>query len=133
MRKELINHFTWLVNRLSVLNTYDWSADYKQKQLEESFEAFYKSLWKTENIPLIDLSEMTVETALELRFQKWDSDSNLYLIPLWFKPLIPIGIELTCINGEKIVYDGNNIDDDIRFGCLAYGIEITEEHKNDRT
>ena len=27
----------------------------------------------------------------------------------------------------------NNIDDDIRFGCLAYGIEITEEHKNDRT
>lgn len=129
MRKELINHFTWLVNRLSVLNTYDWSADYKQKQLEESFEAFYKSLWKTENIPLIDLSEMTVETALELRFQKWDSDSNLYLIPLWFKPLIPIGIELTSINGEKIVYDGNNIDDDIRFGCLAYGTEMTEVEK----
>lgn len=129
MRKELINHFTWLVNRLSELNTYDWGADYKQKQLEESFEAFYKSLWKTENIPLIDLSEMTVETALELRFQKWDSDGNLYLIPLWFKPLIPIGIELTSINGEKIVYDGNNIDDDIRFGCLAYGIEMTEVEK----
>ena len=82
MKKELINHFTWLVNKLSVLNTYDWSADYKQKQLEKAFEVFYKSLWKTENIPLIDLSEMTVETARELCFQKWDDDSNLYLIPL---------------------------------------------------
>ena len=126
MKKELINHFTWLVNKLSELNTYNWSAEYKQKQLQEFFETFYKSLCKKENISLIDLSEMSVETARELRFTKWSNDSNLYLIPLWFKPLIPVGTELTCIDGEKIIYDGNNIDDDIRCGCLAYGIEIRE-------
>lgn len=126
MKKELINHFTWLINKLSELNTYNWSAEYKQKQLQEFFETFYKSLYKKENISLIDLSEMSVETARELRFKKWSNDSNLYLIPLWFKPLIPVGTELTCIDGEKIIYDGNNIDDDIRCGCLAYGIEIRE-------
>ena len=126
MKKELINHFMWLVNKLSELNTYNWSAEYKQKQLQEFFETFYKSLYKKENISLIDLSEMSVETARELRFKKWSNDSNLYLIPLWFKPLIPVGTELTCIDGEKIIYDGNNIDDEIRCGCLAYGIEIRE-------
>lgn len=126
MKKELINHFTWIVNKLSELKTYHWSADYKQEQLEKYFEAFYKSLWKTENIPLINLSEMNVEEACEMGFKKWDNKSNLYLIPLWFKPLIPIGTELTSISGKKIIYNGENIDDDIRFGCLAYGIEMTE-------
>ena len=27
---------------------------------------------------------------------------------------------------KEIVYDGTNVDNDIRFGCLAYGINIKE-------
>lgn len=27
------------------------------------------------------------------------------------------------IGGEEIVFDGSNIDTDIRFGCLAWGIK----------
>nr|DAE02574.1 MAG TPA: hypothetical protein [Siphoviridae sp. ctmYS12] len=28
------------------------------------------------------------------------------------------------MSGEDIIYDGTNIDTDVRYGCLAYGIEI---------
>lgn len=29
-------------------------------------------------------------------------------------------------------YDGNNIDLDIRFGCIAYGIELTQPPKGEQ-
>lgn len=124
MKKELLNHFTWLVNKLSELNTYNWDADFKEKEFKEAFDTFYKSLQKESNKHLIDLSKMTIETAKEMGFCKWDDKSNLYLFPLWFMPLIPIGTEVTTIFGEKVIYDGTNLDDDNRFGCLAYGVEL---------
>jgi hypothetical protein len=42
------------------------------------------------------------------------------LIPLYLYPSLPIGITLTSIGGEEIVFDGSNIDIDVRFGCLAW-------------
>lgn len=126
MKKELVNHFVWLANRLSELNTYNWGAKFKEEELKNTFGTFYKSLQKESNKPLIDISKMTVGTAKEMGFCKWDENSDLYLFPLWFMPLIPIGTEVTSIGGEKIIYDGTNLDNDIRFGCLAYGIELKE-------
>lgn len=55
-----------------------------------------------------------------------DEKSDLLLIPLYLLPIIPIGTELTSIFGEKVIYDGHNVDKDIRFGCIAWGIEIKE-------
>ena len=48
---------------------------------------------------------------------------GLRLIPLYLYPSLPIGITLTSIGGEEIVFDGSNIDTDVRFGCLAWGIK----------
>ena len=48
---------------------------------------------------------------------------GLRLIPLYIYPSLPIGITLTSIGGEERVFDGSNIDTDIRFGCLAWGIK----------
>lgn len=31
MEKALVNHFTWLVNRLSQLNTYNWDEKFKER------------------------------------------------------------------------------------------------------
>lgn len=126
MEKALVNHFTWLVNRLSELNTYNWGANFKEKELINAFDTFYKSLQKESNKPLIDISKMTIETAKEMGFCKWNENSDLYLFPLWFMPLIPIGTEVTTILGNKIIYNGTNLDNDIRFGCTAYGIELKE-------
>lgn len=55
----------------------------------------------------------------------------------WVKDIVPINltpeileknklwsiITLTSICGEERVFDGSNIDTDIRFGCLAWGIK----------
>ena len=43
-------------------------------------------------------------------------------IPLWLFPLLPIGTEVISIFGDKIIYDGKNVNNDIRMGCIAYGI-----------
>lgn len=77
MKKELINHFTWLVNRIAECNTYNWSAEYKEGELKEAFKKFYGSLNKDKNRYLIDLQTMTVEQAKELRFCKWYSNEDI--------------------------------------------------------
>lgn len=55
---------------------------------------------------------------------------GLRLIPLYLLPIVPIGTELTSICGEVFKYDGNNVDNDIRFGCIAYGIKVPKGEKN---
>lgn len=122
MKQEIINCLTWYANKVSETTQYkSWSDEFCRKEIEESTGKFLNELKK-----LIDFSNLTREEAVELRFGKWEENSDLYLIPLYLLPIIPIGIELTCINGEKIIYDGTNVDNDIRFGCIAYGINITE-------
>ena len=51
---------------------------------------------------------------------------GLRLIPLYLYPSLPTGITLTSIDGEEIVFDGSNIDTDVRFGCIAWGIKPAE-------
>ena len=70
---------------------------------------------------------LTVEKALELGFRNWSNERpNFLLIPDCFIDFIPIGMELQSISGKKVIYDGDNIDTDTRFGLLAYGINIKE-------
>lgn len=48
---------------------------------------------------------------------------GLYLIPLYLYPSLPIGITLTSIGGEEMVFNGKNIDTDMRFGCIVWEIK----------
>ncbi len=122
MKQELINHFTWLANKISICNEYkDWSVEGRVEELEEGFKIFYDSL---KNNNLIDFENLTVEEARELRFSKWDEESNLWLIPLYLKPLLPSGLKVTAIDGEVLEVGKDYLDNDIRFGVLAYGIVI---------
>ena len=122
MKQELINCFTWYVNRVAETVEYDaWSDGFCRDENRRTHEQFTDELRK-----YIDLSKLTREEAIELRFMKWDDESDLYLIPLYLLSFIPIGTKLTSIDGETVIYDGTNIDNDIRFGCLAWGIKIPE-------
>ena len=49
----------------------------------------------------------------------------LALIPIWLYPFIPEDLELTSIGGNKDF--APNIDTDVRFGCLAWGILLKED------
>lgn len=123
MKIELINHFTWLTNRLAEVNTYkNWSDKTKIQVIEEAYNNFYQSIKR-----YIDFEKITVEEAKSLRFGKWDDESDLYLFPLWIIPLIPEGMEVTSISGETFKYNKETVDNDIRFGCVAYGINIKDK------
>ena len=122
MKKDIANCLTWYANRISETVQYtNWSDEFCRIEVKEITDKFLNELKKH-----IDFNHLTIEEAHELRFCKWNDESNIYLIPLYLLPIIPIGTELTTIFGDKIIYDGTNVDNDIRFGCLAYGIEINE-------
>ncbi len=69
--------------------------------------------------------------TLEDKIAALERTKGIMLIPLYLLPIVPIGTELTSINGEVIKYDGNNVDNDVRFGCTAYGIKVKEEENAD--
>ena len=123
MKKEIQNCLTWITNRVSETIIYDnWSDDLKIKQNKEVFDTFYSELKKH-----IDITKLTIEEAKELRFRRWDEElPDLWLFPLYLVPLIPEGLEVMSISGDKFKYEKDKADNDIRFGCVAYGIEIKD-------
>lgn len=68
------------------------------------------------------LRSMSAEQLVALGLGSWDG--GLFLFPgEWFEH-IPPGFEIETIGGEVIPFDPDKEDDDIRFGCLAYGVRI---------
>ena len=120
MKKKIINCFTWYANKVAETVQYtNWSDEFCRKEIREATDTMLNKLKK-----YIDWDNLTRKEARELRFMPWNEE--LYLLPLYILPILPVGTKLTTINGEEIVYDGTNVDNDIRFGCLAYGINIKE-------
>lgn len=126
MKSELVNHFTWITNQLSQLNQYDWSDDMKKKELDKAFKTFNNSFKKH-----IDFDNLTVDEARELRFQKFDDESDLWLIPLYLLPILPEGLKVKSISGEELIVGKDKLDDDTRFGALAFGLELKENKENE--
>lgn len=81
------------------------------------------------HIPVEEWKNLLIPTAKVLGFKKWEADSSLMLIPGYLYQFIPAGLDLYCISGEKTEYnDYKDLDNDCRFGCLAYGIHIEENN-----
>lgn len=70
------------------------------------------------------LRSMSIDQLTELGMRLWDEESRLMLFPgEWYK-FIPKGFEIVSISdfSDKEKFNPGVTDDDIRFGCLAYGI-----------
>ena len=117
MKKEIVNHLTWLANSLAEEPVWGKFAGNRP----DFWNRFYDSLKKH-----LDITKLTREEAVELRFCKWEENSDLYLFPLWLVPLIPEGLIVTSISGEEFPFDPKTTDTDIRFGCVAFGLRFTE-------
>lgn len=71
----------------------------------------------------IDPNNLSFNEALQLKFGRWSEDSSLMLIPLWLMPFLVDSFEGGCIDDETPgMLVTNELDNDHRFGCLAYGI-----------
>lgn len=77
-----------------------------------------------------ELRSMSCQALKEIGLRAWDEPKNgkvLMLLPGEWYTHIPIGFELECINGKVAPHattGKDRTDDDIRFGCLAYGIRV---------
>lgn len=146
------NTLKWLANQIACIQVYHWDEEYKKKSLNDAWQkvqeqfkedidwnsltesqckALHFGRWQSEE----DIEEQIsfLKSELEKRHltkeefdKKVANERNtlgLRLIPLYLYPSLPIGITLTSIEGEEIIFNGSNIDTDIRFGCIAWGIK----------
>ena len=66
------------------------------------------------------IENMTIAEAKARGMGNWDG--KLYLIPLSDYDNWPNGCKLTSINGDTCIKGKDYIDQDTRFGLLAFGI-----------
>lgn len=108
-----------IVNRAAEVMAYtNWSDEFAASEIR-GIPAWIKD---SANFKPLDLTELTKEELIDIGCGMWDEESNLYLLPLWTLPFLPDEIELGCISGETKKFKRDEIDNDCRFGCLAYGV-----------
>ena len=152
LEEKVNNTLKWLANQIACIQVYHWDEEYKKKSFNDAWQKVQKQFkedidWSTltesqckalhfgswqseEDIEeeisclqsALDKGHLTKE-EFEKKVANEKNTLGLRLIPLYLYPSLPIGITLTSINGEEIVFDGSNIDTDTRFGCLAWGIK----------
>ncbi len=156
MKQEIINCLTWYVNEIAETTAYkSWSDEYCRERVKKSTDKMldkikkyidWDNLTEHECIELrfgkwTDKEGVDEEIKAAREYHEKNPEKcpdieekvaaikrteGLMLIPLWLLPLVPIGTELISISGDVIKYNGNNVDNDSRFGCVAYGIKPKE-------
>ena len=152
LEEKVNNTLKWLANRIASIQVYHWNEEYKKESLNDAWQKVQKQFkkdidwnaltesqckalhfgsWQSEEDVEKEISLLRYEFGaghltkeeFEKKVANEKNTLGLRLIPLYLYPSLPIGITLTSIDGEEIVFDGSNIDTDIRFGCLAWGIK----------
>lgn len=122
--QQAIQFHSFVVNKVAEIVAYKnyWSEKFCIEELCERFDT-YRECEEVKN--LFNVSNLTKERALYLRFGYWDKEKypNLMLFPLWFALLLPYGTKVITINGDEVEYT-KDTDLDIRFGCVAFGVNI---------
>ena len=152
LEEKVNNTLKWLANQIACIQVYHWDEEYKKKSLNDAWQkaqeqfkedidwnsltesqckALHLGRWQSEEDIEEEISCLQSELdkghltkdEFDKKIANERNTLGLRLIPLYLYPSLPIGITLTSIDGEEIVFDGSNIDTDARFGCLAWGIK----------
>jgi hypothetical protein len=119
-----------IVNRAAQVMAYaSWSDEFATQEIRD----FPKNVRDNETDKLgegevfqsafgIQPSDLTDDEMLELGFGKWEEGNPIRLIPLYLFPFLADEMEIEDINGEKSIMKKSDMDNDQRFGCLAYGV-----------
>lgn len=109
-------------NTLAELLIYKYDNSFKLKTLTKCLKEFLDIFGR------VDFTDFTSDELLLCGFKIWNKETNLHLIPLYLYPFLPIGIELTCIDGSKIKVE-ENYDSQYIESCLV-GIDSSDLIKN---
>jgi hypothetical protein len=111
-----------IMNRAAEVMAYEsWGDDFAAKQIRK----FPEELAEHKNggdYFGIQPAKMNDAQLQELGFGRWSEGNLMRLIPLWLMPFLADEIETECIDGKKKLTKKSEMDNDNRFGCLAYGV-----------
>jgi len=111
-----------IMNRAAEVMAYtNWEDDFAANQIR-NFPAELASQKTGKDYFEIQPAEMTDKQLKELGFGIWSDKTPMRLIPLWLFPFLADEIATECIDGEKTTTKKSEMDNDNRFGCLAYGV-----------
>lgn len=96
-----------------------WSDNFSYSEVMETYHSI-----KDQLAEMIDFTKLSKDELVKLGFKKWNENSESLLVPLWAFDLLEDGTELVCINGSKAIKGKDDIDLDVRFGCIAYGLHV---------
>ena len=100
-----------------------WNGDFCKESITETID----SIKKDENFKPIDPNVFTVDELKKLGGCEWDEEfNNLILIPIWMLPFLADEFAAAGLDGVNQIYKREEIDNDCRFGCLAYGVFLAE-------
>lgn len=119
--------FRWLTNELVI----PYMDNKLPSALKTKIDTFYDSVRKT-----VDWDSLTRDNCLWLGFMNSQRDmisaqgviQELWLIPQWLIPIIPEGMYVEDVQGNRFQYNSSTCDKTTQFGVLSYGVvlDITE-------
>ena len=105
------------------MNYLNRNADFVASQIREIPERLKETDWF---VP-VNPADLTETEMRELDFGEYPEEGPMFLIPLWLFPFLPDEVDCGCIDGEKRIQKKSEMDNDHRFGCLAYGVMPKKE------
>jgi hypothetical protein len=112
-----------VANAAAMASAYEsWTDEFSRKEIRSAWSDDGYNPWERK-VSIQELHEISGETLSDLGFNSWDE--NLRLIPLWAWNYIADGCVLTSISNDTKTKGIDEIDLDVRFGCLAYGFPAT--------
>lgn len=126
MKKQLttfqkcLNIQSQILQRATSALCYNWSNEFKLSNLLEVKDVVERWQEKGQSYK-INPNDLSTYQMRVLGFSKWDKKSKLMLIPFWLYPFLADEFECTSISGSKHT-KLSEIDNDQRFGFLAYGV-----------
>lgn len=122
-RLKLANAMATFASSIAECTDYNWDANFQAEQVKKAMERLRKTLKETVDLTKLDKEELSI-----LGFK--ECDNGIMLIPLYLMPNIPEGTEVFSIMGGKAIVGTDHIDNDVRGGCIAYGIYPKKREKS---
>lgn len=124
---EIFNHLrTAMATTAAACYEYDnWDAKFCKEYIKQRYDNYVKQL-SSEEYDNVKIRNLTIDELKSLGFSHWTQKDNLLLAPLWIVPFLQIDKEQQYyfIDGERFTFKDNfKPDNDIRFGCVAWGIK----------
>lgn len=85
----------------------------------------------THKLTVSMLQQTPLERLYVEGFRNWDG--TMVLLPLWALEVMQTGESLKCIDNSVAVVGTDEIDDDTRGGCIAFGVPRDDIPKKETT